>query len=947
MRSSLRCAGSLLLLLLLLAAPAWAQQSAVITGRVTDAGSGQALPGANVVLSPQGSLQMAAGTATNNDGSYRLAGLAPGAYTLRVSYIGYQQAELPVTLAVGESRTVDVSLQPGIDLKTVVVTASRQQEKVLDAPASVSVVDTRELEQAVAPTATAALRNVTAVDVATTGVDRQEIVLRGFNNAFSGAAYALVDYRQGAVPALGVNIYGLMPITSLDVERIEVVRGPGSALYGAGVDAGVIHFFTKDPFTYPGTTVSLMGGERSLFGGMLRHAGTFSNNTVGYKIVGEYTQAEDWDLDPDDPLDKAQLDRDLVPRNYDYEKYKVNGELHFKPSSALTVIANGGYAVSTATVLSGIGTVQADNFGYTYGQLRVQAGNFFVQAYINANQAGESFNYGQGDAQGNPLPVVDNGKLYNAQAQYTLNLWNDRQSFILGADAELLRPDTEGTIYGRNEDDDAISETGAYVQSTTAISDKLDLTLALRGDYNNIVEELRFSPRAALVVKPSPSHTFRATYNRAFSSPGANSNFLDIQAARLPGSAPIVVRGRGAAFGYTFERNAAYAGLPGSTSDLVASSLNGCFPTPTPACGTAQPVGLPLDAVYGSVYAGISAIPAAQLTAILQAQGLPVNQQVVQQLVALLNPQLTRVQGFSPGALGKLNLTTLRFDPVTDAVDVDPLAQTTSSTFEVGYKGILQNRLLLAVDAYYVQKKDFIGPLLMETPMVFVPRLSADLTAAIGAGIQGNAQLAGALAQLGLTPAQVAALLVNLAGSSLPSATTPVAIVQPRENNPGTGQVPELLLTYRNYGDVDYYGVDAAMQLIATDRLSFFGNVSIVNDDFFDNEELGEENTNLALALNAPKLKFKLGGDYRVPGSFSVNLSGRYSDGYPVRSGPYVGDVESYFLLDVGAGYDFSRSIPGLRLDVLVQNVLNNEHREFIGAPEIGRMGIARLTYDF
>jgi len=76
-----------------------------------------------------------------------------------------------------------------------------------------------------------------------------------------------------------------------------------------------------------------------------------------------------------------------------------------------------------------------------------------------------------------------------------------------------------------------------------------------------------------------------------------------------------------------------------------------------------------------------------------------------------------------------------------------------------------------------------------------------------------------------------------------------------------------------------------------------------------------------------------------------VNVSGRYTEGFPVQSGSYVGDIDSYFLLDAGAGYAFDRVAPGLRLDVTVQNVLNNEHREFIGAPRIGRFAMARLTY--
>ena len=64
-----------------------------------------------------------------------------------------------------------------------------------------------------------------------------------------------------------------------------------------------------------------------------------------------------------------------------------------------------------------------------------------------------------------------------------------------------------------------------------------------------------------------------------------------------------------------------------------------------------------------------------------------------------------------------------------------------------------------------------------------------------------------------------------------------------------------------------------------------------------------------------------------------------------MRSGIFTGTIDSYFLLDLGLGYDLRRLIPGLRIDVLAQNVLNNRHREYIGAPKMGRLVTTRLTY--
>jgi len=97
--------------------------------------------------------------------------------------------------------------------------------------------------------------------------------------------------------------------------------------------------------------------------------------------------------------------------------------------------------------------------------------------------------------------------------------------------------------------------------------------------------------------------------------------------------------------------------------------------------------------------------------------------------------------------------------------------------------------------------------------------------------------------------------------------------------------------------------------------------------------------------LNAPRSKFKGGVNYYRANGFSANLSGRFIKGFPVRSGPYVGDVPDYFLMDVGFGYDLSSFMPGLRADVSVSNLLNNEHREFVGSPLIGRFSTIRVAY--
>lgn len=921
-----RCSVLIALLLLAFTPTTSSAQNGSVAGTVIVQEDGMPLPGANVIaLDASGAVK--AGAATDVDGKYSFT-VAVGSYTLRARFVGFQDCESDINVTVGSITTVDCAMsQTGLELNTVVIAASRRQEKALDAPASISVLSADEVASNVGGSSIEALRTTPGVDMQQTGVDRREMVLRGFNNAFSGATYVLTDYRQAAVPSLAVNIYSIMGNLSQDIDRVEVVRGPGSALYGAGVDAGVVHFITKDPFTHQGTTISITGGEQSFISGEMRHAGVTGNGKLGYKITGAYGTAQDWELDPDDPHDAQQILID-GERNPDYMKSNVNGTLEYRFSDTGTITANGGYSGLKATLLSGVGTVQADGYGYSYGQLRLNVDNFFAQLYLNKNDGGDSFVYGA-------FPVIDNSTQLVGQAQYDMTLNEGKQSLIMGADFEFIRPDTEGTI----QTDEGIDAFGAYIQSSTALTQKLDFTAALRGDYSNVTEAFEISPRAAIVFKPTKSNSFRATFNRAFSSPSTNSNFLNIVAGQIPGT-DIFLRGRGSANGYTWERNAAYSGFAGT--DLVASSLNPA------SLGAPQPIGLALDAVYGTVYAGLSAIPASTLAAMLGAAGLPVDEATAGGLQALLSPAAgTNVQGFTNGLLGTLNASTLQVEllPVRDLKDIRSLDQTITNTFEIGYKGVINEKLLVTIDGYYTNRDNFVGPLLVETPLVIVPNLANDLTAALAAGIAGNPSLAGALVAFDVSSAQAAGLIVQLAGSSLPDAGTPVAIVQPLENNPGVGSTPELMLTYRNFGKVSFYGTDIAFQYLANDKLSVFGNLSIVSDDFFDDEELDEEGTGLSLALNAPTLKGSGGFKYKFASGLSINAAGRYTDGFPVLSGPYVGDIDSYFLLDLGAGYDMSRFQSGLRIDIGVSNALDNMHREFIGAPQMGRMAMGRVTY--
>ncbi len=274
------------------ARPAFAQGGAIVGKVSTEGGT----PLREVRVSAVNATgQTSASVLSREDGTYRIANVTAGTYSVSFRRIGYAEVQRQgVEVADGGTATVDVSMKEvATQLNPVVTTASRKPEKVLDAPASVSVVDVREIQERPAVTVADHVRGVPGIDVNQGGIAQSNVVARGFNNAFSGSILMLQDYRFAGVPSLRVNVPFLMTGVNEDVERIEVLLGPASALYGPNSANGVLHIITKSPFESQGTTVTIDGGERSLLRGAIRHAGLVGTK-VGYKLSGEYFSANDW-----------------------------------------------------------------------------------------------------------------------------------------------------------------------------------------------------------------------------------------------------------------------------------------------------------------------------------------------------------------------------------------------------------------------------------------------------------------------------------------------------------------------------------------------------------------------------------------------------------------------------------------------------------------------------
>ncbi len=272
--------------LLLVAATSVAQVS---RGTVTDQNN-QPLIGVSVVI-----LGTFTGTATDGNGNFQLnLNFARGPVTLVFTYIGYEEQR--VTL---DAARTDISVklrEQSIVGNEVIISASRVAERILEAPVTVTQIQSRQIEAGSGPELFSNLARFQGVDVNSSSMLLTTISTRGFNSPKSERMIQLADYVDLQVPSLNLNLGNMLGVAELDINSVEIIHGPASALYGANAFNGVLITNSKDPFIHQGIGVKIKGGSRELFDGQIRVASKIGNN-FAFKINASYITANDWVAD--------------------------------------------------------------------------------------------------------------------------------------------------------------------------------------------------------------------------------------------------------------------------------------------------------------------------------------------------------------------------------------------------------------------------------------------------------------------------------------------------------------------------------------------------------------------------------------------------------------------------------------------------------------------------
>jgi iron complex outermembrane receptor protein len=378
---------------------------------------------------------------------------------------------------------------------------------------------------------------------------------RGFNSSFNNRMLMVEDGRVMVLPENGLPVGQFTATPKVDLAGIEVLVGPGAALYGADASSGVISMETKDPRTYPGLTVEVTGGNRAYRDVQARYAGVLgSNEQWGYKVSGEYQEANDWsnrltlvsgiarEYRPSD-VPSATLTPEVNPGgrqglNWDASVMRGTGSV-VRYFDAGKLELSGGASVSDGVGQTSVGRNQLVNWGYNYQQLRWSSSHWYANLYRAQSTSGDSWAtnrytqaYYPNLARPEATRLTDDqlvaasdwpsdGRMYAGELQYNSRLpFFLNSALVLGTSyrQDVVSSDRQWLTDRLTGEDITVGQWGTFGQLTAPVMPWMDVVLAGRYDTHESYDA-QFSPKAGIVVRPVEGQNFRVTYNRAFKSP--------------------------------------------------------------------------------------------------------------------------------------------------------------------------------------------------------------------------------------------------------------------------------------------------------------------------------------------------------------------------------------------------------------------------------------------
>jgi iron complex outermembrane receptor protein len=444
-----------------------------------------------------------------------------------------------------------------------VESASRVETTLVNAPATMSVVTTEALATSPAQNYADLLRSVPGMNVIQTSARDFNLTTRQGTSTLNNSQLVLVDGRSVYLDFFGLVLWDFVPsLTSGDIKQIEVVRGPASVVWGANALSGVVNVITKSPRENPGLALTLSaglfgrdGGSREAEGEGHQYAGSFSYaGTVGptwsYRLSAGYFSSDPYSR----PVGQVPLGCHPLGANpcRDANGNALPGGFPVGGARYPTELDGSGNFVNSGTGQPKVDLRVDQDLG-TGGRLTYQAGYAGTEGIIHTGigpfdiESGSYMAYGRAVYNKGALRIGVFANLVDAHAPNLLQtdpatlkpvvLGFETRTYDLElGDARVLAGKhvlSYGGNYRRNEFDITMApgskdrnELGAYLQEEFFVS-RFRLAAGVRADKFGNLDHWVFSPRVSLMYKPTPEHSLRASYNRAFRSPSVINNYLD------------------------------------------------------------------------------------------------------------------------------------------------------------------------------------------------------------------------------------------------------------------------------------------------------------------------------------------------------------------------------------------------------------------------------------
>ena len=429
--------------------------------------------------------------------------------------------------------------QPQKYEEVVVVTASKTEEKLINAPATMTVINSQTIQSAPTQNFAELLRAVPGVNITQVSARDINVTARGATSTLATGQLALLDGRSLYQDFFGFVMWDFLPVNLNEVKQVEVISGPASAVWGANALYGVVNVITKSPREMQGAafTMGVGGFDRSTndsaesAGTVFYISGTYAqavNDRWAYKLsAGGYMQdamprptgtipcdMPEVCKGPKNPYPAVQQPGDVTA------EVRRAGRLRLRERRETVVLGwSGRHQGDHGIGHRAVRHQQRLGDGLRQGELH-SAGlscRFLLQhPQRRRRQPADARSAGQADR----LHVQD--ATYDFEAS---NVQTFRQKHVVtyGGNLRFNTFDLSLAPAAQNR-----TEGGGYIQDEIFLSNRYRLVAGARVDRFDYLDSFVFSPRVTFMIKPHEDQTVRVSYNRAYRSPSVINNFLDV-----------------------------------------------------------------------------------------------------------------------------------------------------------------------------------------------------------------------------------------------------------------------------------------------------------------------------------------------------------------------------------------------------------------------------------